>query len=740
MTSSNIRNIIRSILFTDSACEAIVNCSWDCSYDYPIMQKEILEPIKGQSNECKVDIFLKMTDESFASEYAEYENIIGNGNLNPLKPYKLLEYYIPCDGYSGLDEIIKYKNKPKTKNTIIYIGDKGSGKTATQNCWLHNNNSKLENENIFWVRCDGYKLYELWTDYIDCNKEGLSPDDAKKITKLGEYLDIQLFYVFCKYCVNEGRPFFDNILAGINSENYLYDKPSTRYAIHKYKAAKLYDDILQIKSVITTMERKTPDKKYSVAYDDILKKTYSNDYLAEMVRNAIDNYQFEKRKWLAASMALQSYMHSKGIFILKLLDGMDNLHINKRDYNSAYKIMITEVRRFIKEKPPANELRLIALREKTLIDIKKYDPLIRDAERHIAIMPIRHTPPCFGKVSNARYEYAKNNFIEDNLFNLIASNVTNNLPNGISDFHHSNLRTYLHNSLTLIAQVYYRIKQLGGGITQIPHHISILESRNRFLNGRLYLCSKLDWEDLNEELGVTWFNPFYYDVDEYPCTSPSEWYGLCCIRTFQLIKSYGNLNEDKIVSILNESYGYPDSLIAKAISNLRAFGMVDTKLKKEQETTYLVASKKGDVFIEAIFSDLDVIYYFALDTPLPSSFVNKKLINAHDNKLHHRTYYPYSSISTAITFISFMQMVKFIEQDNIANNSINISNALNYMKLPVHIPTELPIDNLTTKMNFVRNVIKQIEESDEHNKKSIKEYLAKITSNDDLINNIKCTQ
>ncbi len=57
---------------------------------------------------------------------------------------------------------IKYKNNPRLKHNIVFIGDKGSGKTAMQNCWLNEHNDVLEQNKIFWVRCDGHKLYELW--------------------------------------------------------------------------------------------------------------------------------------------------------------------------------------------------------------------------------------------------------------------------------------------------------------------------------------------------------------------------------------------------------------------------------------------------------------------------------------------------------------------------------------------------------------------------------------------------
>lgn len=102
------------------------------------------------------------------------------------------------------------KNNIPSKH-LINIGEKGSGKTALQNVWLHDNNKKLEDSKIIWVRCDCYKLYNLWRGVCDEeNFDGSIKLDPTNLINLNEYLDIQLLYVFSKYCFKSDS-FFSKI-------------------------------------------------------------------------------------------------------------------------------------------------------------------------------------------------------------------------------------------------------------------------------------------------------------------------------------------------------------------------------------------------------------------------------------------------------------------------------------------------------------------------------------------------
>ena len=120
-------------------------------------------------------------------EYSKY--FVSSIGGAPTPQWKQLETLMKKDS----DGELELKKMAKSPTGIFHIGEKGSGKTLTQNVWLYKNNKILEDNKIFWVRLDASKLERLWQD---CRNPRTS------ITAK-DYLLGQMLYVFCKHFQKE---------------------------------------------------------------------------------------------------------------------------------------------------------------------------------------------------------------------------------------------------------------------------------------------------------------------------------------------------------------------------------------------------------------------------------------------------------------------------------------------------------------------------------------------------------
>jgi hypothetical protein len=64
-------------------------------------------------------------------------------------------------------------------------------------------------------------------------------------------------------------------------------------------------------------------------------------------------------------------------------------------------------------------------------------------------------------------------------------------------------------------------------------------------------------------------------------------------------------------------------------------------------------TESGQYLIDYIFSRIELLYYCALDTPLPSSLITQGLISAHNNDPNSKVF-ARNCINTSTTFIEFM--------------------------------------------------------------------------------------
>ena len=178
-------------------------------YVYPCEQDRLLSSLRGENGVCKVNDYFLSSDIKFSSKHEQFVELMDNGHFNPYQPFRVSEYFVETPTYDELNILFKLQDNENIRKNIVHVGEKGSGKTTTQKCWLYRYNEELASRKIFWVRCDGYKLYNLWLDHHQILMDGKIHREESdrwfsenKLVGIDQYLKIQLIYVFAKYCTS----------------------------------------------------------------------------------------------------------------------------------------------------------------------------------------------------------------------------------------------------------------------------------------------------------------------------------------------------------------------------------------------------------------------------------------------------------------------------------------------------------------------------------------------------------
>lgn len=677
--TKSIREVIYNILNTQVRKHCLLHVKnkhiINNDFIYPHQNETLLEKLTGEENVCKTsDYFYKKNREPLRAQ-AKFKNYIDNGHFNPYKEYELADAYVTGDTLVELDLILAAFEEPDIQRTLIHVGEKGSGKTIAQNVWLSQNNKKLEDKSVFWVRCDAHRLYRQWVQYLAQfdsrdNKNAIPFEKLERIATIDDYLKVQLTYVFCKYCFSNDNTFLITLADKIKEAQIIYEMPNSRHHEHHREPTSLIDTIGDLSNTIGR-EEKGKSESYSYAIDHVLRLSAST-------------MQLEKRKWIAVADALGIFFRDVGVRLLRVLDGVDNVHINNDSSRHYYNHMVREIFEFTKRKPNGTDVHFVAMRRRTFIDLMRY-PITHQTGGYVEHQEISQCAPDFIEILDKRVDLVSTKLaIGEGQYADILRETIEGLPTEINHHHHNNVREFLHNKSNLALLVYYRMLQISAKGFNIQSHIAILEQRNLFLNGRLFLRSQRDWEEMNSEMGVCMFNIFFYRDSLHPCTMIQNWYGLCGVRILQLLESQKPIKEDELKTYLSTVLKYPGDLVVWNIQRFRAFGMVDTEDPYSEGPLHLRISEKGKYFLAKTFNNMDFLYFFALDSMLPIGFIDAGLIDAHDNSFYGASRYPSAAIKTIVTFTLFLSAVNKIEGDHLKNNKAN-SNfpGFNTMTLPI---------------------------------------------------------
>lgn len=581
--------------------------------------------------------FFEKKDPAFIAAWARFVKAIPTPEFNPYKQYVGAAWHVPTETEAKLSHTVElYLDEPDAKRNIVVVGNKGSGKTASQNLWLSEFNAGLEARNVFWVRCDAAKLFEVWTKIRVAEKLGEISPEIIDLVGISEYFDMQLVYVFAKYCLHEDRAFLRDILNGLKEDDIAFDMPAgygeaaetERQSVHAFITGTVAREL-------SAHERSRPKESYMLHLLEVGSKSRGR----------------ERRRWRACSRRLQEFMSGKGIAVMRLLDGVDNVHINDPESQRCYSQMVPLVREFIFSHPPAvRDINIACMRQRTLIDCAS-GPTLRNTLRHIDMKRIEHVAPKETDVVAQRCKYllpAGKTQSSDDVAALFSKVNAVNYP-WIQMVFHANVRSYLYNCASLVLHLRFRLQH---GVLAVAEQILIQRTRNLFLNGRLFLDTISYWHAINNEQGVVVHNPFIGDRTVAAQGDISGWFGLARVRLLEaLSQATSAVDNDVLLMHLSNAFKYPENVVKQCVDDARAFGWIDSVETAADSSFGLVISDLGKFVLNELVGNVDALYYFALDASMPHKMIAAGMFPSHRN-VAGRTGYRSAAIASTISFLS----------------------------------------------------------------------------------------
>lgn len=641
------------------------------SYLFAYKNKKIYQNLLGEHDSEKANDYLFIEDSDFRKSYFHFYSILNNGYFDPIKRYNLSEYYISSQSDNHLDFLLQLFDDDNNQNNMVFIGEKGSGKTATLNCWIRNNIQNLDDKRVFYLRCDGHHLYNIWNDYKNVTQDGTPMDQFS--VRLNNYFNYRLPYIYCKFCAESNSPLYQQIDSLLKEIQPTYRYPLSR-AIDEFKFEErsIIDGFEDLKDLIRMNETKLTDES---AFHHIL----------SVAMHA--KHKRLPRRQEALSTAFESFLANNNIKILQVVDGVDNIIINDIKSRQLYAIMIDDCNSFLRYRAPKNVTRLMVMRSQTFIESRQSFVI---PEAYLTAEPhsITHRPPEFKHIFKARFDYHKAVTKDQSNFSKICDVLFPIIRERLNEYHNDDVRSFMYNMLTLIGQIYYRLKQkkyIPITNEDVELILKDYERRNLFLNGRHFLQTHHDTQHLTDEHGLCCMNPFYYDIDKYASGGIDKWYGLSKTRILQLLIHYENqsLTLSQITRFLSDYLAYPEELVSSDINDLRRFCHVDTNIDLA-----IKINEKGKRYIYNAYSNYDVLYYFALDTPLPEKFIKLNMVTGHRNRISGGSKFIPSALRTTLTFIYFLNLKNILEQDMFQIEKAQITDEykgiFNELSLPYH--------------------------------------------------------
>lgn len=579
-----------------------------------VAPEDFIRPTENNEISRKLQLYSNGRYFDWISDYLDYlqpkeinflkffeSNIPLTDSMNPHKPYDLKEYFVTeienveLKHLSRLKEFLKSKDNNsislRENEGILHIGEKGSGKTFSQNIWLHENNDILEENNIFWVRLDASKLIRLWDDSRVYNNPNL--------TTIEEYFLGQIVYVFCKHCFKE-YPLSSNLFVRIledlkNSESNEIEETNIKtraqadllnnefdiflYSAHKLGFTKISVFLKDIERQIATYEEfyKGPSKRVSL--EDRLHKDKSflvDRVLKDSQKYNSDRYKGSKNNWMTIGRFLKNFAIKNGYSFLYIIDGLENINF----YNSSRKNYLERIFSDLYNFPlnrfnsDPNETVLISLRDTTYEALKRmtHVGVYNDFNRFMNIESFtkvyQDTKGLQKYAFDRRVEYVLDKYEgEDCFMQKVLRVMIENHEIPDEERWNSNLRCFINNHVTLAKLItfryYYSHKPKDFNIL---HQIKTFENINFFLNGELYVNELARSSVANN--GHNLFNLFGFVDDDAEIP-----YYMIYSRLLQLINNRPNITEKKLYSIL-VLFDYTEENIAICLDNLIWSGLV----------------------------------------------------------------------------------------------------------------------------------------------------------------------
>lgn len=392
--------------------QKIVNFIFDVSkrkYKGPLVRPIDVETIKRRlslmDNNQNVYTVLDYLQRNCINEAMYYSGIFDaatlKDSLNPHRqPNPYIDYYvsedqnkIKCNHIQKLDRLMEKTDGVLNLirynqffHGILHIGEKGSGKTITQNVWLYNYHEELENNNIFWIRLDAAKLEKIWI-----RSDALNPEIRYSVE---DYLLGQMLYVFVKHFQlhfkNRYSPLCGRIADKLakspinslpepitNSKKSSSDYSSREMFLvwAKNKSFSTLLDCFEYFERIIAIYENTYEDNGSKRKDDWEKLDSSKSFF--MDRILLDDMRTSELKiaWYEAARILRKFILEEKFYLFYIIDGIDSLDFYVLDRKNIIKKMLNSLLRFplcrSSSETNSQEIRLISLRDTTFAKLRK---------------------------------------------------------------------------------------------------------------------------------------------------------------------------------------------------------------------------------------------------------------------------------------------------------------------------------------------------------------------------------
>ncbi len=548
------------------------------------------------------------------------------------------DYYELTNGTkNNLNDIINsIKDHQISYNIFEFIGNKGEGKTITIYAWA---NEKIHYQNKNLKSLKENKIFTIIFDVEDI----LPLFRESKNFSFTIYLHLKFMYQFFKYHTKENSIFkiiyeevflenssywekkhetfpdkdtftTDQIFRGISGND---QQTIIRHGIAEYIAI--------IKEKINTVEKNGSYRHYLL--DDVLNR---NTQLGKITKT-----------WERFYSYIQEHLNKK-YTILNIIDGLDNIEIS----HSHQEIIENMVQHIY---PQKDNYYMIALRPETRVYINHYinnkckagksEDVKSRGEINSRRSKIKYHSPEPKILKEKRFKdfATKNNILTKQLnksenysigklyweilkktFSISLTNILINIFNDVQlsinqkntneVLFHYNTRKLVRYKMSLSNHIFFRfvqINELKFDSNSFDKNYDIIAKQT--IKPTLFLENDLYLDNSNK-------NPFFYENE-----NQTKWYGLYKIRILQLLNKTDH-KEDYIIKALSTIFGYPEDLIKKGYQSLLKDRYITSWISNSGKSILYKITSKGKLLFDLIFADdIDILYYFSLDTDVPSN-------------------------------------------------------------------------------------------------------------------------
>ena len=690
-------------------------------YVRPLELDEIINKVYLDTRNCLVDNIAEYLNDKNRDEMKFYcqleDRILSMDSLNPHKeidPYK--NYFV--SEYNGqklkhvqdLESLLEKHDGGELElielaqvyHGILHIGEKGSGKTLSQNVWLYNNNSKLEENGIVWVRLDCSKLKRIWE----------KSNSTRKVST-EKYLLGQLVYVFSKHFQrkfpNYCSPLFAQIAdkLSIDIENEIQD-PITEsknlsiehseeerfaYSAEKKKMKTIIDYLTYFEYIIAKHENTFIEggdaRKNDSEKTDTSKSFFIDKILIEWQNQGDNQLSIE---WYAVANRLRNFILEKGYYLFYIIDGIDSISFFFADRKNYINEMLSMLYDFplknSSSKAGKNELVMISLRDTTFETMKGiqltniYSDSFpnKDISRFFIIR--QETNNLLKPFLDKRVDFMLDQMSKYHYNDCFMAKVLKT----IKDFNviieekrwHSNIRCFFYNHISLAKLITFKYYFAGQPNNfNIKEQISIYEDDNFFLNGEAFFYSS---RPAISNKGGHCFNLF-------SSQGVNEKLHFIHTRVLQVIKTNPGITYQRIESIVAVFHASSDDC-KPTIDRLVSAGMIiPTTGVFDKGTTYKI-SEKGEFVLSSFYNNINYLYYASLDTILPTQIIDKFRIapNNFTYSNQEKRYYPASCIITGAVFLQYLiaENRKIINGKKTKLKAMGFATPQSFMELPIN--------------------------------------------------------